>query len=96
MAAPSANCSQHALRDATGICVRCRAAMCSECITKIDGINHCRRCLDELVAERPASAGRDHGRGVTAPLALLFGGALLYTLAWLMLDVLMPGGVGRP
>lgn len=41
-------CLQHPDREALGICVVCRRFYCSECITKIDGINHCKSCLGAL------------------------------------------------
>jgi hypothetical protein len=90
IAAPSAHCTQHPVREAVGICVRCRASMCSDCITKIDGINHCRACLDELTRseskKRTASAA-----GLPSWLVLALGIPLLAALSYFMLDVMMPG-----
>jgi hypothetical protein len=89
MAAPSATCSQHELREAVGICVRCRAAMCAECITKIDGINHCRRCLEDLQAPKAKAVARRPR--LPAIIPMLFGLAVLCALSVWMLDALMPG-----
>jgi hypothetical protein len=90
IAAPSAHCSQHPAREAVGICVRCRASMCSDCITKIDGINHCRACLDELTrSERKKHT--DRARGLPSWLVLGVGIPLLTMLSYFMLDVVMPG-----
>ena len=90
IATPSAHCSQHPAREAVGICVRCRASMCSDCITKIDGINHCRACLDELT--RSESKKRtESSRGLPSWLVLGVGIPLLTLLSYFMLDVLMPG-----
>lgn len=91
MHAPSATCSQHALREAVGVCVRCRAAMCSECITKIDGINHCRRCLEALIAEQKVRPARKASFKLPSWLVLGFGALLLSGLMWVTLEVLMPG-----
>lgn len=91
MPSPSATCSQHALREATGICVRCRAPMCGECITKIDGINHCRRCLELMVSSDAAAATPEAAARMPTWLALGVGSSLLTGLTWWMLEVLMPG-----
>lgn len=89
MDAPSALCSQHLAREAVGICVRCRAAMCSDCITKIDGINHCRACLEELTRAAPERA---QARSLLPPpVALGMGLLTLSALMYLMIEVLMPG-----
>lgn len=90
MVGPSATCTRHPLREAVGVCVRCSQALCSDCITKLDGINHCQACLAELArptAPKPARAPRE----VPETLALTFGFAVLAVLAWFMLEVLLPG-----
>jgi hypothetical protein len=52
-------CVNHPEREASGLCTRCRSAICQECCTKVEGINYCKRCL-----EREASgAGRGDERG---------------------------------
>jgi len=55
--------------------MRCRRVICSECSTKIDGINHCRECLDALRAkagspQRPLSAGPLRALALAALLLL--------------------------
>jgi hypothetical protein len=92
MSAPSATCTHHPLRDAVGICVRCSRAMCSDCITKIDGINHCRGCLQELSGTAKPAAERT--RKPHDELALGVGVLTMSVLAWLMLEVMMPGAGG--
>ena len=50
---------QHDGRAAVGICVRCRRPLCGDCITKLDGINHCRACIEALAAlPAPAPPGQ--------------------------------------
>jgi hypothetical protein len=88
--APSATCSHHPLREATGICVRCRSAMCSDCITKIDGINHCRDCLESMTKQAPAHRTRTRLH-VPAWLSLSLGILVISALCYLMIDVMMPG-----
>jgi hypothetical protein len=38
-------CQHHPEEAALGICIVCSAPLCDACITKVDGINHCRSCL---------------------------------------------------
>ena len=56
-----AACPNHPTREAIGICVRCRSRLCSECATKVDGINYCVGCLGALASrplpERPTQPG---------------------------------------
>jgi hypothetical protein len=85
----SATCSQHPRRAAVGVCVQCSVALCGDCITKIDGVNHCQRCL--LALGGPASARPRARRAVPSALGLGLGLSLLSLLTWLMLEVLMPG-----
>jgi hypothetical protein len=77
VASQIAACPNHPAREAIGICVRCRGRLCSECATKVDGINYCAACLGAL-ASRPAPA-RQAERG---PLARqLTAAAYVLTLA---------------
>lgn len=66
----SPRCVQHAERDAVGVCVQCRAPVCAECVTRLDGINHCVRCLtrlrEEPVRHAPSTVAT---RGLAAVLA---------------------------
>lgn len=48
MPAFAAVCANHPQREASGICVACRTQVCSECSTKVDGINYCVACLGRL------------------------------------------------
>jgi hypothetical protein len=86
-------CANHAQREAIGVCVRCRTRICSECATKVDGINYCVACLAGLAVDsgaRAAAAGGTPGfAGVTA--AVYF--AVLSVLLWGFLELMLPGGV---
>jgi hypothetical protein len=95
MSTPSATCSQHALREAVGICVRCRAPLCSDCITKIDGINHCASCLSTLTASVRRKSEKPRQSPTKAAFAVALGACLLSLLTWLSLEVLMPGSSSR-
>ncbi|MBN1521007.1 MAG: hypothetical protein JW928_00625 [Candidatus Aureabacteria bacterium] len=41
-------CHHHPSREGAGICVKCKKTFCSECLTKYDGINYCRGCLESV------------------------------------------------
>lgn len=51
-------CRNHPDRPATGICVRCRAAICPDCTTKVQGINHCVPCLSQRAKPTETSVRR--------------------------------------
>jgi hypothetical protein len=89
--APAA-CIHHPDREAMGICVRCRVRYCSECITKLDGVNFCAGCLGAMASAGAPSddASRELGwLGRSARAALFF--VLLSALAWVMVEAVFPG-----
>ena len=90
MVGPSATCTRHPLREAVGVCVVCSQSLCSDCITKLDGINHCQACLAKLSQQAEAQP-RTRRREIPEILALTGGFAVLSLLAWAMLEVMMPG-----
>jgi hypothetical protein len=73
-----------------GICVRCRTALCGECITKLDGVNHCRACLEQLARRSKAPLAARSGN-LSASIAITFGLSILSALTWFTLQMLMPG-----
>ncbi len=62
-------CRQHADRPGIGLCARCRATLCEECATRLDGILHCRQCLTR--AARGARSGRWRSLSALAPACAL-------------------------
>ena len=74
------------------MCVRCRTRVCSECATKVDGINYCVACLAGLAVDSGARAAA-HGGGRHYPLAsaMIYLGALT-VLLWGFLELVLPGG----
>ena len=88
----AAACLNHPSREAIGVCVKCRAQICSECVTKVDGINHCVRCYAESAARGAAPRGHDDaspgGRAAASALGLL---VLATLLTWVMLEAGLPG-----
>ncbi len=59
-----ASCRYHLDRPGIGVCMRCRAVICSACCTRVDGVNHCHACLKALA--RPEEP--DQSRGVPTVL----------------------------
>lgn len=59
--------------------MRCHAVICSECTTRIDGINHCARCLRGLhaAASAPARSSLSAASWRSLSLGLLFAAAVL-------------------
>jgi hypothetical protein len=81
-----AACPNHPQREAIGICVRCRSRVCSECATKVDGINYCVGCLTTLVAAQARSTRVRPGWS-TAYVSAAAYFAVLSTLVWALLEV---------
>jgi hypothetical protein len=92
-AAAIATCANHPQREAIGVCVKCRTRVCSECSTKVEGINYCVSCLAGLAVEggRKVSAGRRTGAD-HAYLGLAGYVAVLTAAMWILLEVVLPGG----
>jgi hypothetical protein len=61
-------CVNHKDRSGIGICVVCRRIHCADCMTRLDGINHCRLCLRKLARPADTSTGSALGRTVSAGL----------------------------
>ena len=92
MSASAAACRNHPDREAIGICVECRTRVCSECVTKVDGINYCVTCLRRLAAHEQQTTDRAE-RPTSEVLAAFaaFGFFVVLTLlAWGMLEVALP------
>jgi hypothetical protein len=90
----AAACRNHPDREAIGICVECRARVCSECVTKVDGINYCVSCL-AVLADRGARKQQAEKQPTSRWLAHVAALALLGTatlLTWGLLEVALPGG----
>ncbi len=51
-------CVNHADRAAIGVCVKCRSQVCADCTTKVQGINHCLKCLQRQVLPTDTSIRR--------------------------------------
>jgi len=90
----AAACKNHPSREAIGICVECRARVCSECVTKVDGINYCVACLTALAdrgARKASAERRAQPRWLAyASAVVLLGLATLMT--WGLFEVALPGG----
>ena len=74
--------------------MRCRSQICSECVTKVDGINHCVRCYTELAEAGATETQRADSPGSPALAWGAFVGllGLAVLLTWAMLELALPGG----
>lgn len=71
--------------------MRCQCALCDACITKLDGINHCKDCLDALDVPRTKAPPPRRAAG---RLGIFVGILLLSGLTWLSLNAALPGPPG--
>ncbi len=55
MSSLALRCLAHPERPGIGVCTRCRATLCEECATRVEGILRCRECLAQHAA--PAAGG---------------------------------------
>ena len=88
MTALAAACTNHPMRKAIGICIRCRCCLCDECTTKLAGINHCVTCLAWVSRAEPQRGEPRLGLGplVCAATYLL----CLSGLVWWLLTIAYP------
>ena len=77
-------CFYHEDRAAVGICMRCRRDICAACCTRLDGVNHCHRCLKEL-GRRSAEQVPKRPSGTVAALVVLLAGSFFLFLELLLL-----------
>lgn len=52
------SCHNHPDRPAIGLCVSCRAQVCADCTTKVQGVNHCLACLAKRAKPRDTAVRR--------------------------------------
>lgn len=90
----AATCQNHPGREAIGICIECRARICTECVTKVDGINFCVGCYAKLAdrgarrRDGVASSSRRWPSYVSAFALVAFSTALY----WVLFMAGLPGG----
>lgn len=90
MSAAVALCENHPAREALGICVHCKRLVCSECSTRIDGVNHCASCLDERAvvgSQTDAEGGPTFDR-----VLLVAGGGMFVVIVRALLEVALRRG----
>ena|SRR5579862_2945069 len=76
-------CYFHPDRPGVGVCVRCRLVICSACCTRLDGINHCHRCLSKLGARTEPKTGAFQGGRILAAVLLAMTWLILLGIFWL-------------
>jgi hypothetical protein len=77
-----------------GICVRCGTLVCAECVTQVEGVNHCVSCLAAAAVARasaPPAAPARAARPSTGWTPLLLSGVLLALALWGILEATLPG-----
>lgn len=65
-------CVNHPDRAAIGMCVKCRSAVCADCTTKVQGINHCLKCLERRVVPSDTAVRRPDPSATPAGIAAAF------------------------
>jgi hypothetical protein len=83
-------CYFHPDRAAVGICVRCRTSICAACSTRLEGINHCHRCLGQLATRGEGKHGVFATASVLAVVVLAIAWLALFGLFWLAGGSLAP------
>lgn len=87
-----AACVHHPEREAVGVCVLCRRSVCTECTTKLDGINHCSDCVATLAASVRVAPRAERAEGAAhASLATVLWCAFLVLVVWGLLELALPG-----
>ena len=89
----SAVCENHLQREAIGVCIECRRRVCSECSTKVEGINYCVACLTGLAREGGRRAHEQRAQGPGAAYAATAAYVTLLTAGmYFWLAFVLPGG----
>src|SRR6266851_2856169 len=83
-------CYYHPDRLGIGVCVRCRTVICAACSTRLDGINHCHRCLSRLGTRPEAKTGAFASGILLAAVLLAVASLVLFGLFWLVGGALAP------
>lgn len=83
------SCYIHTSQPATGVCVSCGQAICSECRVPIQGKNYCKRCSAEL-ASRFSSVSKPG-----YPQQKNSGIAVVLSFFWMGLGQLYNGQIGK-
>jgi len=85
-----ASCKYHPDRPGVGVCMRCRAVICNDCCTRLDGVNHCHACLKAL--GRPTEAGSSYriSESVASAFFLFIAWLLFVGVFWGIQGVLAP------
>jgi hypothetical protein len=87
----AAACAFHGEREALGVCVACRARVCAECTTKVEGINYCVRCLAQRARAEASPAQDKPAPSATAVgVSALLWTALLALAVWALLELAFP------
>jgi hypothetical protein len=62
-------CPRHPDREGVGICIACKRVVCGDCATRLEGINHCRECLERKLRESTTSTASPSWRWIEGGFA---------------------------
>jgi hypothetical protein len=83
-------CQYHRNRAGVGVCMRCRAVICQECCTRVDGVNHCHQCLQALGQKAVVSQGGGIPMSILAAAVLGVTWLFFLGVTWLVHGRLAP------
>ena len=82
-------CRYHPDRPGVGVCMRCRAVICTACSTRVDGVNHCHACLRALGTRQEVHSG-DFATAFLGAVAFAASIALFFVLSWFVQGWMAP------
>ncbi len=85
-----AYCKYHPDRPGVGVCMRCRAVICNDCCTRLDGVNHCHACLKTLSRPPETRSARRIFRSIAATFFLFIACLLFAGVFWKIQGILAP------
>jgi hypothetical protein len=83
-------CHYHRDRPGVGVCMRCRVVICSECCTRLDGVNHCHACLKALGRRREVGVQGRLPHAVLAVCVLALAWLFFFGAGWLVRGIWAP------
>jgi hypothetical protein len=83
-------CYYHEDRPAIGICMHCRVPICAACTTRLQGVNHCHKCLAALAARKDDGKSAFEPMLAVSVLVIGVGLLLLFGACWLVEGALAP------
>ena len=83
-------CHYHPDRIGVGVCMRCRVVICTECCTRVDGVNHCHACLKVLGQRQERPRAASFVPQLRAAVFLFLAWVFFFVIAWSLRAALAP------